>query len=545
MNNYDPYYQGGDQNSYNPPAQEQRSNKKIWLWILIPLLILIIGVFVFYFINLPTKTISNNDLSQGANVSLQQGKEAKFIFNNESHKIKVNSVGTNFVNLIIQSNPIKVNLKVGEEKKFDLDNDGFYDLQVKLKGISNSIPEIYIKEIHESISASGNNNNNKNNVAGSNKINPDGIILDIILPKNSYEVDEEVSGDYYLKYKGEPFKGAIIYCDNNSCSEKMGMIDDIDFNNPNKTNSLKVALKNTFYYAGIYNYSIYIYNCQDIDDKFNVNNCGQGNWPSNVYIEDILSEVTPLKSKFKTITVTGVNGKYAPECKNDDDCTQTCTHCSSGSYGCIYSSDPLINQKCVECINDFDCKDGYGCVNNSCVVKENLSPEETCSSEGKYLVPEGMLCNGGAVSFHLGIGGGSFSCCSVQPVPVSVTNPTTILDCYDENFSELCSPEDALGFTTQFENRLKSCEVSQGTFALGFEPMMGILRGYEIQGEQNGNCTVKFWFLENNVINSSLLNKNMTCEYNSSQRTIQEVNDCFEGCCSGELVDAIKNLVQS
>jgi len=464
-----------------------KPKKKIWLWILIPVLIIIIGVVVFYFINSSPKTISDNEFSQGINLQLKQNNEAKFIIDNEEHTIKVNSVSGDSVNLIIQSDPIQISIKVGETKKFDLDNDGFYDLQVKLNRIVKGVPEIYIKEIHE------------------RTINPNDIILDIILPKESYEVDEEVSGDYYLKYQGEPFKGAIIYCDHSSCSKTTGMIDDIDFNNPDKTNALKVALTDTFYSAGTYDYSIYIYDCQDIDDELNTDDCGKGGWPPTIDIKDIVSSVTPLKSKSKTITVTGVNEEYAPECTNNDDCTQTCTNCDGGTYVCAYSSDPLINQKCVECINDFSCKDGYECVDNICVVEEEEEPEE----EPEY----------------------------------PVTNPDTILDCYNEDLSEiLCSPEDALEFTTQFENRLESCEISQGTFALGFEPFMGIFRGYEIQNEQAGNCNVRFWFLENSVIDPSLLNKEMICTYDSSKRTAQDVNDCFEECCSGELVDAINAM---
>jgi len=470
MSNYNNYYPRGSQNPYNSPTQEQRPNKKVWLWILIPLLILIIGVVVFYFINSSAKTISSNEFSQGANLNLKENTEAKFMLNSQEHTIKVNSVGSNFVNLIIQSNPIKVSLKIGEEKKFDLDNDGFYDIQVRLNSISNSIPKIYIKKIHESISSSGTKENvtsskihesisssgTKENVTSSKTINPDEITLDILLPKDSYKVNEEVKGNYSLKYQGEPFKGAVIYCDNRSCSEIIGMIGGIDLSNPNKTNALKITLENTFYYAGIYNYSIHVYNCQDIDDKFNTDNCGKGGWLPT----DIVSSVTSLKSKSKTITVTGVNEGHFLKCTNNDDCNQTCTHCDSGSYVCAHSSDPLIDQKCVECITDFGCKEGYGCVDDVCVVKENLSPEETCSGEGKYLISEGMLCNGGDVSFHYG-GGISFSCCGVQPVPVSVTNPDTIMDCYSKNLSEeFCSPEKAIEFTTTFETILESCEIS-------------------------------------------------------------------------------------
>ena len=577
--------QGNNQSAQKTPAQSQNAIKKA-VFILIPVvLVIIIGASLFFFMSVSPKSISEEEFSRGTNFDLKENKEVKFNLDEEIHTIKVDSVSDNSVSLTIQSNPIKVDISIGEEKKFDLDNDGYYDIKIKLNNIVDGIPDLYVKKIYESTCVENWNcgswsdcteqgkqsktctdtnscgtSKNKPSTAQSctyvkpctedwncgswsdcteqgtqtrtctdvnscetakNKpstsqscnyveesvINPNDITLDIILPKNSYEVDEEVSGDYYLKYQGEPFKGAIIYCDNSGCSKTTGMIDDIDFNNPDKTNALKVALTDTFYSADTYDYSIYIYNCQDIDDEFNTDDCGKGGWPPTIDIKDIVSAVTPLKSKSKTITVTGVNEEYTPECTNNNDCAQTCTNCDDGTYVCAYSSNPSINQKCVECITDFSCVDGYACENNVCVIEEE-EPEP-------------------------------------EPETYPVTDPDTIMDCYSEDLSEiLCSPEDALEFTTTFETRLGTCQISEGTFALGFEPFMGIFRGYEIQNEEGGNCIVKFWFLENSVIDSSLLNKNMICEYDSSKRTAQGVNDCFEECCSGELVDAL-NAIQS
>lgn len=524
------YVQGNSQDAQISSIQSQSSSKKA-LFILIPIvLIIIIGLSVFFFMNFSPKSISEEDFFQGTNFDLKEDKEVRFNLDEEIHTIKLDSVTDNSVSLTIQSNPIKVDLIIGEEKKFDLDNDGFYDIKIKLNNIVDGIPDLYIKKIHETTCIENWNcgrwsecaeqgkqtrtctdtnscgtNKNKPSITQSctyieeSVINPNDITLDIIIPKNSYEINEEVSGDYHLKYQGEAFEGAIIYCDSDGCSKTTGMINDIDFNNPDKTNALKVALTDTFYYTGTYDYSIYVYNCQNIDDEFNTDNCGK-----TIDINNIVSAVTPLKSKSKTITVTGVNEEDIPDCTNNNDCTQGCTNCDAGTYVCAYSSNPLINQKCVECINDFSCKDGYKCVDNVCVVEEE-EPE-----------PETSL----------------------------VTNPDTIMDCYSEDLSEiLCSPEDALEFTTTFENRLGTCQISEGTFALGFEPVMGIFRGYEIQDEQNGNCIVKFWFLENNIIDSSLLNKNMVCEYDSSKRTANDVNSCLNDCCTGELVDAL-NAIQ-
>jgi len=151
MDNYNNYSQGGNQSPYNPSVQEQKSNKKIWLLILIPILIIIIGVVIFLFLNSSSKTILDNEFSQGTNIQLKENAEAKFILDDEEHTIKIDSISSDSVTLTIQSNPIQVNLKIGEEKKFDLDDDSFYDVQVKLNGIKNGIPEIYIKKIHENI----------------------------------------------------------------------------------------------------------------------------------------------------------------------------------------------------------------------------------------------------------------------------------------------------------------------------------------------------------------------------------------------------------
>ena len=150
MEDYNNNYQNNNPNLYIPQIPQQKSNKKIWLLILIPIFIIIIGLVIFLFMNSSSKTISNNEFSQGTNIQLKENAEAKFILDDESHTIKVKSIGSNSVNLIIRSNPIQVNLKIGEEKKFDLDNDGFYDIQVKLNDIKEGIPEIFIKKIHES-----------------------------------------------------------------------------------------------------------------------------------------------------------------------------------------------------------------------------------------------------------------------------------------------------------------------------------------------------------------------------------------------------------
>ncbi len=134
----------------NSPSLQQKPNKKIWLLIIIPFLIGVIGLVLFYFLSYP-KTISENEFSQGTTFELKENKEIKFTLDEEEHSIKVNSTNDNSVDLIIQSSPIQININIGEEKKFDLNNDGFFDIKIKLNSINKGIPDLYLKKIHESI----------------------------------------------------------------------------------------------------------------------------------------------------------------------------------------------------------------------------------------------------------------------------------------------------------------------------------------------------------------------------------------------------------
>jgi hypothetical protein len=434
------YVKGNNQNTQKTAVQSPGGSKK-GLYILIPIvLIIIIGVSIFFFTSFSSKSISEEEFSQGTSVNLKENKEVKFNLDDEVHTIKVDSVTDNSVSLTIQSNPIKVDMKIGEEKKFDLDNDGFYDIKIKLNNIIDGIPDLYIQKIHESTCVEN------WNCGGWSDCTEQG-------------------------------KQSRTCTDINSCGTSK--------NKPSTTQSCT-----------------YVKPCTEDWNCGSWSECTEQETQTRTCTDVNLCGTTKNKPS-ATQSCTYVEPQDIPECTNNNDCTQTCTNCEGGTYVCAYSSDPSINQKCVECINDFSCVDGYTCENNICIEEEDEPEEE----------PEAY--------------------------------PDTILDCYNEDFSEiLCDPEKALEFTTIFETRLESCELSNGTFALGFEPFMGAFRGYEIQDELDGKCIVKFWFLENNVIDSSLLNKHMICEYNFSKRTTQDVNDCFEECCSGELVDVV-NEIQS
>ena len=119
--------------------------------LIIVILAIVIGAVFLFKSNKISDKISNEELSSGTYESLKEKQEVKFEIEDEEHKMIVDSVYSDSVDIIIQSEPIEVNLKIGETKKFDLDGDGKYDLEVKLKNIVNGIPNIFIKKISEAV----------------------------------------------------------------------------------------------------------------------------------------------------------------------------------------------------------------------------------------------------------------------------------------------------------------------------------------------------------------------------------------------------------
>lgn len=89
-----------------------------------------------------TKTLAKND-------------KIKFTFfdgNNEQHSLTLNFVGKDFINLTINSEPIRLLLGIGQSAKLNLTNSEYYDLYIKLNSIVNNKAEITLQTIHEKIS---------------------------------------------------------------------------------------------------------------------------------------------------------------------------------------------------------------------------------------------------------------------------------------------------------------------------------------------------------------------------------------------------------
>ena len=120
-----------------------KKNKNYMLILII--LIIIIGLSILLYLNLSSNKISEEDLHTGISFTLKENDSINFNLNKEKQKMEVNSINFNSVNLNIKNNLI--NIKIGDEKKLDLNNDGLYDIQIKLNNINNNILEIYLKTI--------------------------------------------------------------------------------------------------------------------------------------------------------------------------------------------------------------------------------------------------------------------------------------------------------------------------------------------------------------------------------------------------------------
>ena len=131
------------------PNQGKKTNWFLIITILlIMLVVILISIILIFSFQKPMK-ISNEELSAGKSFELKKGQTAIFTVNNEEHELKVDSITSNSITVIIQSDKITITLRVGEDKEIDLDKDGKKDIKIELEKIENNKPVIKIIEIED------------------------------------------------------------------------------------------------------------------------------------------------------------------------------------------------------------------------------------------------------------------------------------------------------------------------------------------------------------------------------------------------------------
>lgn len=119
------------------------------VFIFVGIFALLLIFLVVFLIVRNASIISDEELSQGISLDLKENKEVKFKIDDEQHSIKVNSISGDSVSMTVQSDPVTITLDVGGNEKIDFENDGIYDLYIKLNDVVEGKADILLRKISE------------------------------------------------------------------------------------------------------------------------------------------------------------------------------------------------------------------------------------------------------------------------------------------------------------------------------------------------------------------------------------------------------------
>jgi uncharacterized Fe-S cluster protein YjdI len=92
------------------------------------------------------------NLDAGYTKAMVVAETLNFKVGTESHSVFVQSLVGNILTLKIRSDPQIATFNVGDAKKFELNNDSYYDLYIKFNSIKSGAANLTIQTIHEAIS---------------------------------------------------------------------------------------------------------------------------------------------------------------------------------------------------------------------------------------------------------------------------------------------------------------------------------------------------------------------------------------------------------
>jgi hypothetical protein len=75
------------------------------------------------------------------------------MINNTAHYVGIISANNTAIVINVSSDPQQATFKIGDEKKFEVTNDSYYDILVRLVGINAGYSTLMIKSIHDEIPA--------------------------------------------------------------------------------------------------------------------------------------------------------------------------------------------------------------------------------------------------------------------------------------------------------------------------------------------------------------------------------------------------------
>jgi hypothetical protein len=101
--------------------------------------------------NKGTFEITEDQFSEGYTKSLIPQQRVRVYVNNEEHNIGIEAVTATTAKIEISSTPQEATLSIGDSRKFDVTNDGSYDILVTLNNITGGLADVTIKAISEKI----------------------------------------------------------------------------------------------------------------------------------------------------------------------------------------------------------------------------------------------------------------------------------------------------------------------------------------------------------------------------------------------------------
>jgi hypothetical protein len=113
-----------------------------------------------------TYVLTAEQLSSGFTKLMAKNERLKFAINNVNHYLTINSVSTDSATITVNSTSQTLTLNVGENKNFELTDDNYYDINVKLVRINSNKSEIYIKAIKEEIKKSSETKTDTETITG-------------------------------------------------------------------------------------------------------------------------------------------------------------------------------------------------------------------------------------------------------------------------------------------------------------------------------------------------------------------------------------------
>jgi parallel beta-helix repeat protein len=104
------------------------------------------GISVFW--SKGTHSISEEIFEKGFSKSLSERKRIQFEFEEEDHHVGIVELTNTTALIEVASTPQNATLAIGDERMFDITEDGFYDVLVKLNSIENNEADITLEKIH-------------------------------------------------------------------------------------------------------------------------------------------------------------------------------------------------------------------------------------------------------------------------------------------------------------------------------------------------------------------------------------------------------------